>query len=127
MRTERSQFGGAFTGTFSGPGTLRWQSVAGVAQAAAGNVGYVLGNDALVTVTLPAAPNIGHVVRVPGLGSGGWVIAQNDGQQMRVDATTSTAGAGGGASGGQWSALELVHVGGAVFAAASHQGTITLQ
>ena len=127
MRTERSQFGGAFTGTFSGPGTLRWQSVAGVAQAAAGNVGYVLGNDALVTVTLPAAPNIGDVVRVLGLGSGGWVIAQNDGQQIRVDAATSTAGAGGGASGGQWSALELVHVGGGVFVAASHQGTITLQ
>ena len=126
MRTERSQFGGAFTGTFSGPGTLRWQSVAGVAQAAAGNVGYVLGNDALVTVTLPAAPNIGDVVRVLGLGSG-CVIAHNDGQQIRVDATTSTAGAGGGASGGQWTALELVHAGGGVFVAASHQGTITLQ
>ena len=71
-----------FVGAFSGAGSLRWQSVAGTTQAAAGNNGYLLANAAQVTVTLPAAPNVGDLVRVFGAGAGGWVIAQNAGQQI---------------------------------------------
>lgn len=109
------------------PGSLVWQSVAGTTQAAAGNTGYLLANAALTTVSLPAAPNVGEVVRVLGAGAGGWVIAQNAGQRIRLGAAASTTGETGNASGGQWAALELVHLGGGVFVAVSHEGTITLQ
>ena len=109
------------------PGTLRWQAVAGTSQAATGNTGYLLANAALVTLTLPATPNVGDMVRVLGTGAGGWVIAQNAGQQIRLGPAASTVGAAGSASGDQWEALELVHLGGGVFVAVSHEGTITLQ
>ena len=109
------------------PGTLRWQAVVGTSQAATGNTGYLLANAALVTLTLPATPNVGDMVRVLGTGAGGWVIAQNAGQQIRLGAAASTVGAAGSASGDQWEALELVHLGGGVFVAVSHEGTITLQ
>ena len=109
------------------PGSLLWQTVAGTSQAAAGGTGYLLANAALVTVTLPAAPAVGDVVRVLGAGAGGWVIAQNAGQKIRLTAAASTTGVAGSASGGQWAALELVHLGGGVFVAVSHEGTITLQ
>jgi hypothetical protein len=35
-----------------------------------------------VVVTLPATPSVGDIVRVNGLGAGGWRIAQNDGQTI---------------------------------------------
>ena len=109
------------------PGSLIWQTVAGTTQAATGGAGYLLANAALVTVTLPATPAVGEVVRVLGAGAGGWVIAQNAGQRIRLNAAASTTGAAGTASGGQWAALELVHLGGGVFVAVSHEATITLQ
>jgi hypothetical protein len=49
--------------------------------AAAGN-GYLARNAALVTITLPASPAIGNVIRVAGAGAGGWKIAQNSGQAI---------------------------------------------
>ncbi|HZS48072.1 MAG TPA: hypothetical protein VFC63_23585 [Blastocatellia bacterium] len=64
------------------PGTLRWQVVTGTTQQALPNNGYVANNASQVTITLPANPNLGDVVRVSGLGSGGWKIAQNAGQSV---------------------------------------------
>ena len=122
-----TNFNNQFVGSFNGAGTLRWQVVAGTAQAAQANSGYLLGNAGLVTVTLPVAPSVGDVVRVLGAGAGGWVIAQNPGQQIRVGVIASTTGDTGSASGAQWTALELVHLGGGVFVAVSHEGTILLQ
>ena len=74
-------FAGTVTAaTFSGPGALPWQIVSGTARQTQPNTGYLLTNDALVTVTLPTAPNPGDVVRVSGVGAGGWKIAQNNSQ-----------------------------------------------
>ena len=74
----------SFTGNGGGltnvPGALVWQTVAGTSQTAAPNQAYLLTNNAQVTVTLPASPNLGDVVRVSGAGVGGWRIAQNAGQ-----------------------------------------------
>jgi photosystem II stability/assembly factor-like uncharacterized protein len=77
----------AFAGTvtaasFNGSGALPWQVVSGTAQQAQPNTGYLLTNDALVTVTLPTAPNPGDVVRLSGSGAGGWSIAQNVSQSV---------------------------------------------
>jgi hypothetical protein len=114
-------------GGLSGPGTMRWQSVAGTSVAAAAFNGYMLANAAQTTVTLPASPNAGDVVRVMGAGAGGWVIAQNAGQQIQFGATASTAGVAGNISGGQWATAELVYLGGGVFVVVSHEGTLTPQ
>jgi photosystem II stability/assembly factor-like uncharacterized protein len=60
--------------------TLRWQEVTGTTQQAAPNTGYLANNATQVVITLPSAPAKGDVVRVTGVGAGGWKIAQNNGQ-----------------------------------------------
>lgn len=54
------------------------------------NRGYVTNSASLITLTLPATAAVGDIVRVAGLGSGGWKIAQNAGQTIYW-ATGSTA------------------------------------
>ncbi len=71
--------GGSLTGV---PGTLPWQAVTGTAQNAAVNTGYLATNAAPVTVTLPAVVNIGDIVRVNGVGAGGWAMVPNVGQSV---------------------------------------------
>ncbi|MBI1766731.1 MAG: hypothetical protein HYR56_35440, partial [Acidobacteria bacterium] len=77
---------GTLTGNGSGltnvPGTLQWQVVAGTTQQAQPNTGYVVTNASQVTITLPTNPNVGDLVRVSGVGAGGWKIVQNAGQSV---------------------------------------------
>ena len=83
-------FTGILSGTFSGDGSgltnvagkFPWQVVAGTSQQAQANTGYLLTNANQVTVTLPATPDVGDVVRVSGAGAGGWRISQNAGQSI---------------------------------------------
>ena len=83
-------FTGLVNGTFSGDGSglnnvpakFPWQVIAGTSQQAQPNTGYLLTNNNQVTVTLPAAPNVGDIVRVSGTGTGGWRISQNAGQSI---------------------------------------------
>src|SRR4030095_16796304 len=83
-------FTGILSGTFTGDGSgltniaakFPWQVIAGTSQQAQPNTGYVLTNTSQVTITLPASPNVGDVVRVSGVGTGGWRIAQNAGQSI---------------------------------------------
>jgi hypothetical protein len=92
LSTNQTNIGGdkTFTGVLSGngagltnvPGTLKWQTVTGLAQQAQPNNGYLTTNDGRVTITLPTAPNIGDIVRVSSVGAGGWQIAQNSGQSV---------------------------------------------
>jgi len=64
--------------------SLGWVGVAGTTVQAQANTGYVLGNAAQVTLTLPPSASLqpGDVVRVSGNGAGGWRIAQNSGQSI---------------------------------------------
>jgi hypothetical protein len=77
---------GSFSGNGAGltgvPGTFLWQHVTGTSQQAQPNTGYIADNPLPVTITLPATPNIGDIVRVSGVGGGGWEIGQNDGQAI---------------------------------------------
>jgi hypothetical protein len=72
----------AFAGNV--PGAVPWETVAGTSQTAAPDQGYLLTNNAQVTVTLPASAVPGEVVRVSGGGAGGWKLAQNSGQSILV-------------------------------------------
>lgn len=64
----------AYTGV---SGLLPWQVVAGTSVIAQANNGYVLTNANLVTVRLPGSAPVGAIVRVVGLGSGGWLVVSN--------------------------------------------------
>jgi ligand-binding sensor protein/phage pi2 protein 07 len=65
-----------------GSSAFSWVVVTSTSQQAQPNTGYLATNAGEVTITLPAAPNIGDTIRVSGAGAGGWRIAQNSGQQI---------------------------------------------
>lgn len=72
---------------------LTWANIAGTSQAATVNSGYVVGNAAQTTITLPATAALGSVVAIQGKGAAGWILAANLGQTINVgEAPTSTAG-----------------------------------
>ncbi len=89
------------------PGAVPWQTVAGTSQATAPDRGYLLTNSAQVTLTLPAAPALGDVVRVSGAGAGGWKVAQNSGQVILVGSIPGNRGASWTAHGSSlaWSCI----------------------
>ena len=64
----------------SNSGIVPWQSVAGTTQQATVNTGYLLTNAVQTIVTLPATANVGDVVRVSGIGVGGWWVVANTNQ-----------------------------------------------
>jgi len=76
-------------------GGLAWVDVTGTTQTMAINTGYLADNGALVTLTLPATAAQFSVITVKGFGAGGWLIAQNAGQQIIFGSSSTTAGAGG--------------------------------
>ena len=65
---------------------LKWVITDKEVKNAEPNTGYFVTNDsAEVAVTLPAAAQPGDVVRVEGSGWGGWKIAQNEKQTVKLD------------------------------------------
>jgi hypothetical protein len=49
---------------------------------AAPNNGYIAGAATPVTITLPASPALGDIVRVAGMGEGGWIVRQGAADQV---------------------------------------------
>jgi hypothetical protein len=95
----------------------------------ASNFGYVSNSASLITLTLPSTMPSGTVLRVKGMGTGGWKIAQNAGQQIVWDATdATTVGTGGSlASTDQYDAIELLCiVANTTFSVLSSMGNITI-
>lgn len=89
--------------------TLPYTTIAGTTQTAAVNNGYVIGNAALTTVTLPAVAGVGSVVAISGFGAGGWVLAANTLQTIKV-INTSTSVAGSLASTSRYDSVQVVCV-----------------
>ena len=81
-------------GTWATPSALEysWTNVTGTSQTMAANNGYTANNAGLVTLTLPTTAAYGTIIRVQGVGAGGWKIAQNAGQSIKFGATTTTTG-----------------------------------
>ena len=65
---------------------LPWQEVTTASIQAEANRGYVANSATTVTITLPtsATLSVGDIIAVSGAGTGGWKIAQNAGQKIRV-------------------------------------------
>lgn len=70
-------------------------SVTGTSQTLAPDTSYRVNNAALCTLTLPATAALDTVIRIIGVGAGGWRIAQNASQQIHFGNLSSTAGASG--------------------------------
>jgi hypothetical protein len=64
-------------------------------QTAVINKGYITNSVSLITVTLPTTAAVGSVVRVSGMGAGGWKIAQNASGIIHFGKTDTTTGTGG--------------------------------
>ena len=77
-----TNWGNSFTGSFFGNGLVGWIVTNGTAIQAEIDHGYVLTNSQLVTLTLPPNLNVGDILRISGVGAGGWKIAQNANQSI---------------------------------------------
>jgi photosystem II stability/assembly factor-like uncharacterized protein len=77
-----TNLGNSFNGSFFGNGLVGWITTNGTTVQAVPDTGYLLTNSQLVTVTLPASPNVGDIVRISGAGAGGWQVAQNVNQSI---------------------------------------------
>lgn len=86
---------GTITISQSGAEADAWTEVTGTSQAMAVNNGYTANNAGLVSLSLPAASDVGDWVEVNGLGAGGWSITQGAGQQIFFGNVATTAGATG--------------------------------
>jgi photosystem II stability/assembly factor-like uncharacterized protein len=64
------------------PADTRWVNVTGATVQTESNTGYLANSSSPVVLTLPASPAIGDWIKVTGVGSGGWTIAQNAGQRI---------------------------------------------
>jgi hypothetical protein len=108
-------------------GEIPWVEVAGTSQNALPNNGYITQSGSLTTVTLPTSAVVGTLIAVAGAGVGGWVIAQNAGQSIRVAANVSTPGVTGSLSGAQGVAVEMLCVtADTAWIAVSSIGTVTV-
>jgi len=67
------------------PRPVRWHTISVAAVQAEPNCGYRLESPTPVTITLPANPNVGNLVRVIGAAAGGWRFLQNSNQVILTD------------------------------------------
>ena len=72
-----------------------WVEVVGTTQAAAVNTGYLLNNASRVHVSLPTTVAVGEIIRISGVGAGGWRVTQSAGQQIHFGDMDTTSGTGG--------------------------------
>jgi len=63
----------------------------------------------MVTLTLPDTAAAGSIIRIVGIGAGGWRIAQNSGETIYYGTLSTTTGTGGNLSStAQRDSVELV-------------------
>ena len=72
------------------PAQFLWQVVTAPSVNAVVEHGYITNRSSQVQVLLPATFNIGDVVEVRGLGTGGWALLPNVGQTIEFGSLTST-------------------------------------
>ena len=92
------------------PPVLTWNPVTVTSATMEPNSGYVTNNVGQVTLTLPAVCEFGQSVAVSGLGSGGWKIDFNTGQNVVVGSQVATTSTGTIESTNQFDQIELLCV-----------------
>jgi hypothetical protein len=66
----------------TGNGAMPWVVVSGTSATASPNTAYMANTAAQVTITLPASPTVGDLIRVSGAGAGGWRLALQTNQSI---------------------------------------------
>lgn len=97
--------------TISGTASsIGWNVITGNTNAVVEN-GYICNSASPLTVTLPVTAAVGTAIAVANFNTGGFTIAQNANQNIRIGSTVSTTGVGGSvASSAQGDAIYLVCV-----------------
>jgi hypothetical protein len=86
-----------------------WNIVTSGTQALGYAAGYSANKSTLTTFTLPPTSPVGGVLIITGMGTGGWKIAQNAGNQIFFGTQSTTSGTGGSlASTQQYDCVQLV-------------------
>jgi hypothetical protein len=85
----------ATTATWQANSSLAWTALTTTTVAAAVNNGYIATGGALQTFTLPVTSAVGDIIEIVGSGAGGWVLAQNASQNVRLGNSITTTGVGG--------------------------------
>lgn len=90
--------------------------------------GVIANSASLLTLTLPTTASIGDTFLVCGKGAGGWSIAQNAGQTIHFNSTSTTTGTGGSLSStAQYNAIKLIcTTDNTEFTVLSSEGNITV-
>lgn len=90
-------------------GGFTWTRLAGVAANLVTMNGYIATNGALTTFTLPLVAALGDHFKIVGEGAGGWTVAQNALQSVRIGNTVTTVGVGGSTSStNRYDSIEIV-------------------
>lgn len=86
------------------------------------NKKYIANSGSRITFTLPASPTVGQFFRFITQGAGGWKVALNGSQVLRINSVAYSSSVPVQSSG--YAAIELVYTGSSVFTQASHEGVI---
>lgn len=92
------------------PSGFTWVSVAGTSQSMSPNNAYVNQNSSLTTFTLPATAAFGDTYIISGVGTGGWKIVENSGQQILIGNGNTTTTTGSIASTVKTDSIQIVCV-----------------
>lgn len=100
---------GSITIAATGSASFSWTDVTGTTQTMVADNGYVPDNAGLVTLTLPVTAAFGTRLAIVGNGAGGWRIAQNASQNIKVGSVSTTTGTGGSVSStNRYDSIELL-------------------
>ena len=117
------------TATWTLLGGTSTDVVSGSQQLAVNTTYITDGSSSLVTYTLPATATLGSVIKIIGKSVGGWQIAQNASQQIKLGPSSTTAGTSGSVSSTNANdCLEMVATTGGsstVWTISNYSGTLT--
>jgi len=102
--------------------------VSGTSATLVANTSTISNNASLVTLTLPTTCLVGDFFQIIGQGAGGWTLAQNSGQLVHYNSSTTTTGTGGSLSStNQYNCLKIVCiVANTTFVVVNSVGTLTI-
>ena len=101
---------GAITISATGLAGIGWTNVTTSTFSLVADNGYVADKSTLVTFTLPVTAAFGTFIYIQGLGSGGWQVNLNTGQQIAVGSAITTVTTGSIASTNQYDSITLLCV-----------------
>lgn len=99
---------GGITISASGDAGFSWNNITSTSANITVNSGFVANNSSLVTLTLPVISPFGSRIGVIGIGTGGFRISQNAGQNIISGTNSTTVGVTGYLTGVQYDSFELV-------------------